>query len=155
MLPSGPPVLSSPVMLSGDRNTPITLHISGPDDHFPKYLPSSEQLYLVSSPTSDIIHRPERVHHRMRGYNQDSRESIELLPRGGISNSSNSDMTVVTAGPSTCSPVGLSEILSPQETLISTSVEGLKIPALFSEHSARLYPAAPENFKRYEKKRKM
>ena len=126
-------VMQCPEMLSpsDDRTTP-SLHISVSDDsNTPIYI--TTQAHLVSSPTSD----PRRPHHRLRGYRSDSTESTDKLGSGEISRLSR-DMTLV-AGSSTT--VSSPNCVEDQGTLVLSPKD--------------LYPVAPENFSRHEKRRKM
>ena len=125
----------SPEMFSRDRSTSGSLHPDGP------YLPMYTT-HLVSSPIVDT-HRPANPHHRLRGHDRsDSGESIEQLGSGEMSSSR--DVTLVA--PSHMS-INVPERSPHQETLISNPTG----PAVPNDIS----PVAPENFTRYEKRRKM
>ena len=138
-------VLQSPEMLSpsDDRTTP-SLHTSVSDD---SEVPiCTTQSHFVSSPTTDT----RRPHHRLRGYRSDSTEFVKRLGSGEISRLT-SNMTLVTN--SSQMSFDLSTGLSHEAIFsISTRAEDQGIPVLARYD---IYPVAPENFSRYEKRRKM
>jgi hypothetical protein len=142
-------VLQSPEMLSpspSDDRTAPSLHISVSEesdvsDH-PMY---TGQRHFVSSPTS-VTRRLQ--HHRQLGYHSDSTESTDKLGSGEISRLSLArDMTLV-AGTSQLS-IDLSTRLSHEGTKVSS------LTCVEDESTIDIYPVAPENFKRHEKRRKM
>ena len=87
----------------------------------------------------------------MRGYRYDSTESTDKIGSGDISRSTR-DMTLV-AEPSQMS-LDLSTRLSHEGTMISSPIcaEDQATPVLSPND---IYPAAPENFSRHKKRRKM
>ncbi|KAF8799763.1 hypothetical protein BYT27DRAFT_7200997 [Phlegmacium glaucopus] len=133
-----------------DQNTPTSRYISEPDNRcLISHATTSPQGCTGSSPIADT-RRLAKLHRTMRGYphpyRSNSRESIEQLGPGKMSSSH--DLTPV-AEPS-CLSTDPPEI-SHKETLISNATcEDLKAPALCS-HS--IFPVAPENFTRHEKRR--
>lgn len=147
-------VLQSPEMLSVssyDRTTP-SHRISVPDDSNLPNLPIyTTQRHFVSSPTADT--RPSRPHHRLRGYRSDSTESTDKLGSGEISRLTLArDMTLVAGSPQLS--FDLSTGLSHEGTTICspTCVEDQRTPV---SSPIDIYPVAPENFSRHEKRRKM
>jgi hypothetical protein len=127
---------------SDDRTaTSSSLHISVSDE-FNSPIYASQ---IVSSPTADT----RRPHHRPRGYSSDSTEFTEKLGSGEMSRVTR-DMTLVAGSPHLS--IDLSSPLSPEGTVISspTSVKDQGIAGLID-----VYPVAPEDFGRYEKRRKM
>jgi hypothetical protein len=145
--------LQSPEMLSPSRdpNTPFlsssssSSHVSISVSQEPIY---TKQTHFVSYPTTDS----RRLgHHRILGYRSDLTESTENLGSGEMS--SQRDKTLV-AEPSYFTLSDLSRNPSCQETLISSPacVDNLEVPTL---SPSDIYPAAPENFERHEKRRKM
>lgn len=96
------------------------------------------QDHLVTSPIVDTC-RP--VH---RGY---SMESVECLGPGEMSSS----REITDINPDRILPnlsIDPSRRLSRQETLVSS-------PTCFEEGPSDIYPVAPEQFKRYDKRRRM
>ena len=132
----------SEMLSPSDVQTTPSLHISVSDDSDSAIY--TTQPHFVSSPTADT----RRPHHRLRGY---SSESIDRLGSGEISRLTR-DMTLVVG--SSELPFDLSTGLFHKGSMISspTCVEGQGTPVLTPND---IYPVAPENFSRYEKRRKM
>ena len=144
-------VLQSPEMLSPShsRRTTPSLQISVSDDSdFPIY---TAQRHFVSSPTDTRRPSPR---HLLQGYRSDSTEPTDKLGSGDFSRISR-DMTLV-AGSSQLSldlSTGLSLLSHAGTTTPSPTCVGHQgTPALTIND---IYPVAPENFERYEKRRKM
>ena len=145
-------VLQSPEMLSpsDDGTTPSLHSIAVSDDS--DSLIYATQPHFVSSPTAET----RRPHHRLRGYRSDSTESTDIsdvLSSGEISRLTR-DMTLVER--SSQLSFDLSTGLSHEGTRIFSPTcqcgEDQGTPVL-SPYD--IYPVAPENFLRYEKRRKM
>ena len=114
------------------------------DSDSPLYI---SQLHFVPSPTSDTHH----PHHRLRGYRSDSTESTVQLGSGEISRLTR-DMTLVTE--SSQMSFDLTTELSHKGTTVSSpTCVGDQEATVLSPYD--IYPVAPENFSRHEKRRKM
>ena len=144
-------VLQSPEMLSPSRHSyPPTS--SSNSSHISISVPEpiyTTQRDFVTSPTIDTR---RLAHHRILGYRSDSAESEEQLGSGEMSSSRYRPL--VADPESLYSSNGLSRKPSCQETLISspTCVDDLETPAL---SRSQIFPVAPENFKRHDKRRRM
>ena len=141
--PSNDPTSST----SSSSASHISISVSDESD-LPMY---TTQLHFVSSPTADL-RRPAPAHHRIRGYRSDSTESTERLGSGEMSSSRYK--TLVADPESLHLSIDLCRPVSRQETLISspTCVDEPETPALSWN---QIFPVAPENFQRHEKRQKM